>query len=229
MNPRAQYCFTHTLSEWFKDPANTPVDVVAVKTMLDGFIEAWEHEASREEPYQRGSSLLILANHFLKIAKRAQKVESLITCRQGCSHCCRQAVALTAIEAATIVQFATEKQIAIDEEKLKKQIDWSTDEQWAEQPEQDRTCIFLNDGTGDCSIYPARPLACRKYFATSDPQNCNLIQIDRKPVRLWFDVVTEALTSAAMTYFGAGFLPEMILQEIIRKEVQAHGKNVNDG
>lgn len=107
-----------------------------------------------------------------------------ISCKKGCSACCRMPVDSSVQEALLIVDRfpdvvrdvlpEIEAQGDFFDKLCDEQADWTSLEGqhaiasawWKE----DRRCAFLRDGL--CSIYEARPLACRNYHVVSDPAKC---------------------------------------------------------
>lgn len=112
-----------------------------------------------------------------------------VSCRKGCAACCRQLTGATLIEAAHIADTYPEEVRArlpvIREHVAALDRHGDTlgisnmdpgdprarqplaDAWWAEK----RRCAFLQ-GDDTCSIYEARPLACRLWLVRSDPALC---------------------------------------------------------
>ncbi len=84
-------------------------------------------------------------------------------CRAGCSHCCHQAVGVSAPEVFAIFdelsKTRTPRELAAVIERIRRADDktrgMSSGERWS----PDNPCPFLENGS--CSIYDVRPLACR--------------------------------------------------------------------
>ena len=109
-----------------------------------------------------------------RITTMATSLSTLITpftpCKDGCSHCCHMAVAVSDHEAKQISKYSGRPMYteghSIDE--------W--DEEYTKTLQSKYTgviCPFLRDA--QCSIYPVRPLACRLHHnleATAD--NCKI-------------------------------------------------------
>lgn len=110
-------------------------------------------------------------------------------CKRGCSFCCHQNIRIGASEEFTITNYLHEK-VGLDvKQKIKNQlIAWldyfnnvtpssrvleENDIQVFEsQIAKDRIpCFFLI--SGECSIYPARPLVCRTHIVESYPEKCD--------------------------------------------------------
>ena len=100
-----------------------------------------------------------------------------VSCSKGCWYCCQLSVLITEVEARKIVTHLRENRniILIDR--------------------NDSRCPFLNEENA-CSIYPVRPLICRKTLVSSDPILCNTQNGENNDVQLKTDVRVEALVSA---------------------------------
>lgn len=97
---------------------------------------------------------LRVAYSFLEKVSR-EHVSTFVTCKKGCSHCCRMDVQITTFEAEYIVMATGIPHIP--NAKL------TTGNKGA--------CPFLSNA-GECSIYAFRPLLCRTYHSLSDPKLC---------------------------------------------------------
>ena len=98
-----------------------------------------------------------------------EDIRKNIKCSKGCAHCCHIRAVCTEIEAEVAVDYAKEKGLLIDIDRLEKQKDLDVT-QYMFSPH--KRCVFLQaDNT--CGIYPVRPMACRKYFVVSDPDLCD--------------------------------------------------------
>lgn len=104
-----------------------------------------------------------------------------VSCGPRCGACCRQAVPVTAAELRAVRTWldalpdderrAHEDRIAATKARLDAadaEVLGTTDER--AYSALGIPCPFLVDES--CSIYPARPLACREYVVTSDPAHC---------------------------------------------------------
>jgi len=103
-----------------------------------------------------------------------------ISCKSGCANCCSLYVEVTDVEAELIVQYLVKKNMLLDEAKLRRQAFYDKSN-WFTQSFDDRSCVFLNkDKT--CSIYEARPSACRSMVVISDPKHCKEVENDKENV-----------------------------------------------
>jgi len=99
-------------------------------------------------------------------------------CGPGCGNCCALAVNATYPEALAIAtSLAAEQQerVAVSAARIIAHARQSPDARsfLAGYRQAAGPCPFL-DGTGNCSIYPARPLACRALLATRPPDWCGV-------------------------------------------------------
>jgi Fe-S-cluster containining protein len=93
----------------------------------------------------------------------ARAPEGAVACRAGCDHCCYQAVGVTAPEALAIVDHLkstrSSGELARIATKLSERHEQTRGLSSQERFSPDHPCPFLE--AGNCSIYEARPLACR--------------------------------------------------------------------
>lgn len=83
------------------------------------------------------------------------EIAKAIVCSKGCAHCCKVPVQVTLMEADYISQMTglTINRVVNSRLEMPKSVD--------------TYCPLLDQGTGTCSVYKFRPLACR-LFATFD-------------------------------------------------------------
>lgn len=97
-------------------------------------------------------------------------------CRRGCAHCCHIGVAITASE-ATLLAKASGRTPARNV---------ATNLQPTELLHYRNPCPFLKNG--ECSVYDARPIACRTHFSADvDSLLCELVEGTQIPVP-YFDL-----------------------------------------
>jgi Fe-S-cluster containining protein len=168
------------------------------------------------------------------------------TCAKGCAHCCRQEIRVARAEAEAIVEWINKtwdpEMIASLKGRLQSWMTWYT---------QDYTRLLVSGGTRGaafyehgpqcpalqndaCSIYPVRPMTCRRHHVSSPPDACRQ---ERDPKFLGHDLtrpieavvrVTEPATlrirlaveaQGADYYASAHLLPEWLLH-LLRVEDQ---------
>lgn len=164
-----------------------------------------------------GVSVVVSIDALIRNAKAMEGARDVITCREGCAHCCKQGVMIGPHEAALLVAAAQKNSIPIDRKRLAWQSHYETDEQWAARSEYNRRCVFLGDDNR-CRVYLARPLACRKYFSLSEPSRCDIDNYRDGEVLTWFSIDAEIFATGVMTEFGADWLPRMVLRELDKEE-----------
>ena len=106
------------------------------------------------------------------------------SCKRSCSHCCRFHIVVSQAEVHALAQHIRREFSTEQLEQLRHRVEqWH---QWDDsrpgrhavastEPPPDlatyeQRCPLLVDG--ECSAYPARPVACRAHFVSSDPRDC---------------------------------------------------------
>ncbi len=170
---------------------------VNVQFRLDGDV----HSSKAEIPSGRVSMadalpvIQSLCNSLVNIGvKRAEAEGKSISCRAGCTACCRQLIAISHAEAVSIgerlqtmpasQQLEVRQRFAENTESLRASGLWDrlADASNDSHEQQDKAlpldyfqshlnCPFLKDDT--CTIYQDRPLGCREYLVTSPAENCD--------------------------------------------------------
>jgi len=99
-----------------------------------------------------------------------------IQCKQGCSYCCHLEITLSFAELVGLVDFITECRKR-DIHKIRTSLRYARqkiDGKFGlERKASGVMCPLLGDD-GSCSVYPARPLACRAWLSS----DCNLYKQD---------------------------------------------------
>ena len=156
---------------------------------LHGFLLHVDHEIPPEEIWEQlyfWSQQYLAAGEnrtkkFHEIVDEAMRYQAELDredgynppfCRKGCANCCYQPVACTDEEAKLIARHCAAHGIEIDAAKLERQTAHMTFDgegnfegcpTWDEQPEDDRSCVFLDASDRSCRIWEARPFVCRGY------------------------------------------------------------------
>jgi Fe-S-cluster containining protein len=108
-----------------------------------------------------------------------------LACREGCTWCCHFSVDVRAVEAFSILDFV-ERTLTVEQKtrvyaELRANSAAMKNLTEIERMRRNVKCAFLSEGR--CSIYAARPQACRNYHATSavgcqqsyeDPDNLDI-------------------------------------------------------
>lgn len=137
--------------------------------------------------------------HWLRRAADAgtQDAAKLSACREGCSHCCYQAVILSKSEAQVIA-----KAIGVKLNPAAGRISMDTQNLEAAKLEVQRrytgqACVFLRDGK--CSIYLQRPLVCRLLVNLDDDDLlCQLVDEGESPVVPYLNMGHQELRAAIL-------------------------------
>jgi Putative zinc- or iron-chelating domain len=125
---------------------------------------------------------------FLNAPEESKKE---IQCKAGCTACCFIDVDVSGDEAAVIIDYCMENGIEVDKAYLTEQSAVGR-----KSYSSLSRCVFLKDDR--CSIYPVRPIACRKHWVKTDPALCDFSKNIINRVDGLFNVNTEILASAML-------------------------------
>jgi len=101
------------------------------------------------------------------------EVRPLASCLKGCHNCCYHPVLVTILEGLHIYGWLVEQHLWTTE--LRNRLSEHSDHTFGLSLPvwlMSRIACPLLDG-GLCSIYPARPFACKITFSTGDPEDCD--------------------------------------------------------
>lgn len=179
----------------------------AVLRMLDARAAYFRHA------YEEGGPLAFVKGFYDAFDEAiAPLAKGQTSCKKGCHFCCRQNVQISEAEAMVIVEYCEVNGIDIPRQYLLEQLKYG----WREVASADvGWCVFLKDG--ECSIYPARPLACRKYYVATPPEKCDVIKYpsDKFNVGVIIFTLPEIEASAFWSVVDkkgkSGRLPELLL------------------
>jgi len=91
-----------------------------------------------------------------------------VACRKGCTFCCHYRISVVPIEAITVAQFVRELFTEEARASLRERVKGYNETLASLPPEQRLTrplpCPFLHE-SGDCMVYPVRPLSCRMHHS----------------------------------------------------------------
>lgn len=140
-------------------------------------------------------TLMILADGFSKA------ITPYTPCKDGCSHCCHMAVAISDTEAHIIAGYIGKKPAVMG--TIEKFIE---DTATYQQEYAGVPCTFLEEGK--CSIYSVRPIACRTHHNLAPTnENCKITKDLAVAEETWslnvFEL-SQAAVSLAMN-MGDGF------------------------
>lgn len=168
-----------------------------VNEVADEFIDA-----VADRPEDQRAYWLAVAVHQWHDDHMLANPDPRVECKAGCSWCCYTRVVLhqgeAEILAAPIKQLprpARRKMVREIKERYDKVAHLSDPDHWvAKVP-----CVFLDQITGKCKVYPLRPFNCRKWHSVSvadcrdgwgqrdstSPQSMFLMQISGLAVAAW--------------------------------------------
>jgi len=123
--------------------------------------------------------LQLYRDHAPHVAEAAARMG--VTCKEGCSHCCKLPATATVPEMVPVVEYLTSR---CDWNQRKPALERELAHQLAEfagvnvLDERERVaffkrqlpCTFLKDNR--CEIYTVRPAVCRYHMVVSSPENC---------------------------------------------------------
>ena len=130
-----------------------------------------------------------------------------IQCKAGCTFCCFIDVDVSGDEATVIIDYCRENDIEVDRVYLTQQAAAGRRSYSALS-----RCVFLKDNL--CSIYPVRPIACRKHWIKSDPALCDFSKNIINQVGGFFNVNTEILASAMLNVHEVMPFEKALLSEL---------------
>jgi Fe-S-cluster containining protein len=144
------------------------------------FQEAWQNELTagtantarallRDEPTLESTRQLarqaMAATSRLADGLLAQAPPGSVACGAGCDHCCYQVVGVTPAEAFAVVEHVRRTRSADAVSELRARaaelLDQAGELDSNARFSPEHPCLFLEVATGRCTIYEARPLACR--------------------------------------------------------------------
>lgn len=128
-------------------------DINVLNKLVDKFI-------SSKSDTERTQLLLDLSDEI----RIQEGIPAYSVCQQGCAHCCKIPVSVTAVEAILIGEYTGKKAKEIIEiEPALDKYDY---------------CPFLNRSTASCSIYKVRPLHCRNFHSLDHYDYCKTLEVD---------------------------------------------------
>jgi Fe-S-cluster containining protein len=121
-----------------------------------------EHEATLERVVELARRMMASTSRLVS-GLLARAPEGSVACKAGCDHCCYQVVGVTPPEAFAIFEHLKRTRSPEELEQLEAHVarlyERARELPSAQRFSPEHPCAFLRDGS--CSIYEARPLACR--------------------------------------------------------------------
>lgn len=184
-----------------------------VKTVLESL-------SKFSSPLKRAKHLHKLVDEYNQEVFSHPLVNQLSPCKQGCSACCHTQVSVTEDEAILLLD-CVEKGVAIDQERLKLQVNAGNDTGKYFQMSYDlRKCLFLSD-EGTCKVYQNRPSVCRTNAVLGDASQCDT-RVSLKPTRLVLTQKADMVIFASFLHSASsGSLPFMLHKVIQERESKA--------
>ena len=139
--------------------------------------------------------------------------EQKLSCRKGCAFCCKMNVDVSPLEIDLIIDYCKENNLPINQEYLKLQ---------SSIPKHElgftpilSACTFLSK-ENTCTIYPVRPVACRKYVVITPSEQCDVMKYPDAQIGAWVDLNAEILASAvnSLQNTDVDSLPKMLLKKL---------------
>jgi len=115
--------------------------------------------------------------HVARIATQfSEFIKPLTACRNECSYCCHQAVAITTEEAALITEYTRIEPTPVTFDPYTFVMQSGYQAKYTGVP-----CSFLHNGK--CIVYPVRPMACRLHHSLEDsPKSCDTSSVQETGV-----------------------------------------------
>lgn len=121
-----------------------------------------EHDPTFERVVELARSVMASTSRLVA-GLLAHAPEGSVACKAGCDHCCHQVVGVTPPEAFAIYEYLKQTRSPAELAELKAHVatlyERARGLPSAARFSPEHPCAFLRDGS--CSIYEARPLACR--------------------------------------------------------------------
>lgn len=199
-----KHILNHVLKPYFfyRDQFEGMKNKVDIKSCGWNLLEAWESHFRKQLPTG-------------KVTLRGQEWD--IPCKAKCSGCCHQQVILSEAEISYALAFAEDRGVKVDWAKVEKQKAADDADKWTDQGWDLSACVFLNE-EGNCSIYEARPIACRSHIALLGPKECDWREHPNGVVPFYSNIEIEVFNSAVMTVFRHDRNIAQGLWEIKQKE-----------
>ncbi len=175
-----------------------------ILTLINGYINQFRNLWIQNRVETTKELYKAIDNFFLNASEENKKE---IQCKAGCTACCFIDVDVSGVEASVIINYCKENGIDIDREYLTKQAAVGR-----RSYSSLSRCVFLKENL--CSIYPVRPIACRKHWVKTDPALCDFSKNTVNQVGGYFDVNTEILASALLNVDETGPFEKVLLSEL---------------
>ena len=138
---------------------------------------------SQEKRRARNAGKVVLQLYRDYAPAVSQAAERMgVTCKEGCSHCCKLPATATVPEMVPVVEYLTRRddwnrrRPGLERELTRQLVEFSSVDV-LDATERERffarqlPCAFLTHDKR-CEIYPVRPTVCRYHMVVSPPENC---------------------------------------------------------
>jgi Fe-S-cluster containining protein len=144
----------------------------AVTVTATAVLETLEHEPTPARVATLARRLMKSTSELVATLLSAAP-DGAVACQPGCDHCCHQIVGVSPAEALAIVEHLRQTRSASELDALALHVaalwERARERSAAERISPEHPCAFLERGR--CSIYDARPLACRSVHSL-DAEEC---------------------------------------------------------
>ncbi len=175
-----------------------------ILTLIDGYTEQLKNLRVQNR-IETTKELFKAIDGFLEKAPEESKKD--IQCKAGCTACCYIDADISGDEATVIINYCKENELEIDQGYLTRQAAVGR-----KSYSEFSRCVFLKDN--HCSIYPVRPITCRKHWVKTDPALCDFSKNIVHQVGGYFDLNTEILASAFLNVDECGPFEKVLLAEM---------------
>jgi Fe-S-cluster containining protein len=134
-----------------------------------------------------------------------------VTCKKGCASCCYLQIYITLPEAVALAEKLSE-----DPVRMQKVISDCYEQLNKLNPDnalhfkQMLPCVLLNEADKTCSVYDARPTACRHHYVVSPAENCSPLSENTEIVRLNTEKADAFVLSEALRVLQQHQMPALI-------------------
>jgi Fe-S-cluster containining protein len=209
-----EYKVTSLLKDYLATLLENADNRAAIDEILN-LINAYRYQLGKFRNRDRLETIKEIYNAIDKYFQNApEENKKDIQCKTGCTHCCFIDVDISEDEAAVISNYCNENGIKIDKEYLEKQavVGRKTYSELSR-------CVFLKQDNL-CSIYPVRPIACRKHWVKTDPSLCDFSDNIEHRVGKYLDINSEILASALLNAANTGTFEKMMLEELNKEKTE---------
>lgn len=179
-------------------------DVEAIIKLVEAYTDQFK-KLCGTNPASGWQAVIKAADDVISATPEATKNQ--FQCKPGCTHCCYIDLDISQNEAAAIINYCLTNDIDIDREHLMNQVEIGRN-----IFSKYSRCVFLKETI--CSIYPVRPMNCRKHYVYTDPSLCDNSTNTINQIGTFFDLHTEIYASAMLNISETGPIEKMLIKEL---------------